>query len=366
MHTPFPFPLTSSKYVLLQDVSKYPVAWKLRFMVEIAVIGAGIAGLTCAQRLQQAGKQVVLLDKSRGLGGRLATRRLAGTHADHGVCYLQPKGDLFRQWIADLVDVGILRVWSEGIHSLGADGVLQPPTKFAACYAAPLGATSIAKYLGRELEIITDCAIASISPIDRGWCLQSSAGWSMTASQVIIATPPAQALTIVGETIDANCLQQISSVRFTRSITTIAVYPETQQPTAAQLDWQGIQCIDHPVFAWIGLDSSKQLEPKQPVLVVQSSAAFAEQHFDAADLAVIGRELLGSVGDLISDLHSPELLQVHRWGYAFASNPLTERFLTAQTSAPLYFCGDWCGGNRVESAYLSGVALSDRILNSTD
>jgi renalase len=56
-------------------------------MIDIAIIGAGIAGLTCAQQLQQAGKQVVLIDKSRGLGGRLATRRLAGTHADHGVCF---------------------------------------------------------------------------------------------------------------------------------------------------------------------------------------------------------------------------------------------------------------------------------------
>jgi renalase len=68
-------------------------------MIEVAVIGAGIAGLTCAQKLQQAGKSVVLIDKSRGLGGRLATRRLAGTHADHGVCYLQAKGDRFQHWI---------------------------------------------------------------------------------------------------------------------------------------------------------------------------------------------------------------------------------------------------------------------------
>jgi renalase len=119
-------------------------------MLEIAVIGVGIAGLTCAQKLQQAGKSVVLIDKSRGLGGRLATRRLAGTHADHGVCYLQPKGELFRQWIGELVAAGILRVWTEGIHSLSTDGILQPPTKFTPYYAAPLGATSIAKYLARD------------------------------------------------------------------------------------------------------------------------------------------------------------------------------------------------------------------------
>jgi renalase len=335
-------------------------------MFEIAVIGAGIAGLTCARRLQQAGKAVVLVDKSRGLGGRLATRRLGGTHADHGVCYLQAKGDLFQGWIDELVAGGILRVWTEGIHQLSADGVLQSPTKSAAYYAAPMGATSIAKYLGRDLEIIGDKLITSISPIDNGWRLSTKdPEFSLAAAQVIIATPPAQALNIAKQSIDPDCSQQLASVQFTRSITAIVVYPETDQNAAAAIPWQGIQCIEHPTLAWIGLDSSKQINPTQPVLVIQSSAAFAEQYFDAPDLSIIGQKLLDEIDPLIPTLNAPELIQVHRWGYAFAQNPLAARFITAQTAAPLYFCGDWCGGNRVESAYLSGIALADRMLNNS-
>jgi renalase len=343
-------------------------------MIDIAIIGAGIAGLTCAQQLQQAGKQVVLIDKSRGLGGRLATRRLAGTHADHGVCYLKAKIDYrsdrlrqrFQQWIDELVSVGILRVWTDGIHNLAATGELQPPNKFAPCYAAPLGATSIAKYLGRDLEIVGDKLITAITPIEHGWQLSTSdPDWSLTAAQVIVATPPAQALAITRETIDPDCLQQLSSVHFSRSITAIAVYPASQQTAATTIQWRGIQSIDHLTLAWIGLDSSKQLTPTNPVLVVQSSAAFAAQNFDAPDLSVIGQQLLDLVEPLIHPLHSPELVQVHRWGYAFAENPLSISFLTAQTAAPLYFCGDWCGGNRVESAYQSGMAIADRILNNS-
>ncbi len=333
-------------------------------MVEVAVIGAGIAGLTCARRLQAAGKTIVLIDKSRGLGGRLATRRLAGTHADHGVCYLQAKDSQFQAWIDELVSGGILQVWTNGIHRLSADGVLQSPTKSAPYYAAPMGATSIAKYLGRDLEIIGDKLITDISPIDNGWRLSTKdPEFSLTAAQVIIATPPAQALNIARESIGAQSIEQLASVQFTRSITTIAVYPETDQNAATAIPWQGIQCIEHPTLAWIGLDSSKQIEPKQPVLVIQSSAAFAEQYFDAPDLSIIGQKLIDEIAPFIPTLHAPELVQVHRWGYAFTKNPLSERFLTAQTIAPLYFCGDWCGGNRVESAYLSGMALADRILN---
>jgi renalase len=335
-------------------------------MIEIAVIGAGIAGLTCAQKLQQAGKTVVLIDKSRGLGGRLATRRLAGTHADHGVCYLQPKGELFRQWSSKLVAAGILRVWTEGIHSLAADGILQSPTKFAPYYAAPEGATSIAKYLGRDLEIIGDRLITSIDPINNGWQLSSKdPEFALTAKQVIFATPPAQALVIAKKEIDPTCIQQLSSIQFSRSITAIAVYPPTDQTAAAAISWQGIQCIEHPTLAWIGLDSSKQLNPTQPVLVIQSSAYFAEQYFDAPDLAIIGQKLLDAIVPLIPTLTTPELIQVHRWGYAFAQNPALEQFLAAQTTAPLYFCGDWCSGNRVESAYLSGLAVANQILSNS-
>lgn len=335
-------------------------------MVEIAVIGAGIAGLTCARQLQQAGKSVVLIDKSRGLGGRLATRRLAGTLADHGVCYLQAKGDRFQHWIDELVSVGILRVWTEGIHRLAADGSLQSPPKSGNYYAAPLGATSIAKYLGRDLEIIGDKLITSIDPIAHGWQLSSKdPEFSLTAAQVVIATPPAQALAITKDAIDPTCIQQLSSVQFSRSITAIAVYPPTDQTAAAAIPWQGIQCIEHPTLAWIGLDSSKQLNPTQPVLVIQSSAAVAEEYFDAPDLAIVGQKLVDTIAHLIPTLTTPELVQVHRWGYAFAQNPLLEQFLTAQTAAPLYFGGDWCGGNRVESAYLSGMALADRILSNS-
>ena len=52
--------------------------------MDVTIIGAGLAGITCARALQTAGHRVVLLDKSRGVGGRIATRRLHGTHADHG------------------------------------------------------------------------------------------------------------------------------------------------------------------------------------------------------------------------------------------------------------------------------------------
>ena len=55
-----------------------------------AVIGAGIAGLSCATVLQQAGLKVSLFDKSHGPAGRMSTRRGDGWQCDHGAQYHRP------------------------------------------------------------------------------------------------------------------------------------------------------------------------------------------------------------------------------------------------------------------------------------
>ena len=43
--------------------------YRVSFVDAIAIIGAGISGLSCASQLQQAGINVTLFDKSRGPGG---------------------------------------------------------------------------------------------------------------------------------------------------------------------------------------------------------------------------------------------------------------------------------------------------------
>lgn len=333
-------------------------------MYEVVIIGAGVAGLNCARQLQaQMGNsgKILVVDKSRGLGGRLATRRLANTHADHGVCYIKAQGDKFRQEIAELVEREILRRWTEEIHRWDGRGEIQAPFKTSACYVSATGATAIAKYWARDLEVIGDRTITHIQPIDRGWQIEAQ-DWSVEARQVVLALPPAQAAEIVRNVVEPDCLTQLQSIEFTPIITAMATYPTALLPASMELDWQGIQGQNHPSLGWIGLDSSKQLSPIQPVLVVQSNAEFAAQHFESLDLMAVGQGLIADAAVLSPWFAQPQLLQVHRWAYAFPKNPLPYPLIKALTAAPLYFCGDWCGGNRVESAYLSGLAVAAQIL----
>lgn len=102
-------------------------------MTDVAVIGAGIAGLVCAQQLTQAGYSVRIVEKSRGLGGRVATRRLYGTCADHGACYLKPKGELFGRLLELLHQRHVLEVWTDTVYDFKSGSGLtvantSPPT----------------------------------------------------------------------------------------------------------------------------------------------------------------------------------------------------------------------------------------------
>ncbi|MEM7423722.1 MAG: FAD-dependent oxidoreductase, partial [Pseudomonadota bacterium] len=68
--------------------------------MDVIVIGSGMAGLSCAKVLVEAGLNTVVLDKGRGIGGRLATRRAAdGMQFDHGLQYLSAKTSAFADFL---------------------------------------------------------------------------------------------------------------------------------------------------------------------------------------------------------------------------------------------------------------------------
>jgi predicted NAD/FAD-dependent oxidoreductase len=82
----------------------------------------------------------------------------------------------------------------------------------------------------------------------------------------------------------------------------------------------------------------------------------------AIDLQAAGYQLLKrSAEKLVPWLAKPDWLQVHRWRYAFAKTPLSTPYLAAATPVPLVCAGDWCGGMKVEQAFLSGLAVAEHL-----
>jgi renalase len=311
-------------------------------MLDVLIVGAGIAGLTAARSLTTQGQQVALVEKSRGLGGRLATRRLPGTHADHGVCYLKPKGEVFQRLIEAAIAAGVLTHWE--------------PNN----YASPLGITAFAKWLAQGLTIHTGERAMALHQ-DSHWTVTTDSGLVLSAKKLLLAIPAPQAIDLLQTWADVppEILAHLHSVTFNPCITAIATYS-----AQAPIPWQGLPVTNNPHLTWIALESSKQTLPPHPVLVFHSTAAFATQQFEAEDLTAVGQMLLSSAAQVTSLpwLTQPNLLQIHRWRYAFPSAPLKMPYL--QAGSNLYLCGDWCLGDRVESAHQSGLAVADGTLSN--
>ncbi|MFB2894715.1 NAD(P)/FAD-dependent oxidoreductase [Aerosakkonemataceae cyanobacterium BLCC-F50] len=329
-------------------------------MFDVAIIGAGVAGLTVGQQLRQAGYEVVVVEKSRGVGGRVATRRLHDTRADHGLRYLEEKGEFLQGLVKILCDRQILQLWTDTIYQFSPDSQIT-----SNCYVAPEGMSAVAKFLAKGLEIWLNHRVESISLINQDcWQLNFAAindelPESLLAKAVVVAIPAPQALMLLEPLVSQEVLGKLRAIDFAPCITVMAGYSSSFQVDRPE---KAILFSQNDDLAWIGLDSSKRLNSEAPVFVIQSSAKFAQLYLDAQDLQPAARELLASAAkSFIPWLDTPEFFQVHRWRYAFPSRPLGEMFLDAQTSLPLVCCGDWCGGNLVESALQSGLSTSEKI-----
>jgi renalase len=315
--------------------------------VDVAIVGAGLAGLVCAQALRQQGLEVVVVEKSRGLGGRLATRRLPQGFADHGVRYLEAQGNLSRQLIQVLLEQGVIHPWTteENIQR----------------YASAQGMTAAAKFLAHGLKIHRGQRVQSVA-FDRTWDLTlepvDQPMPNIRAKTLVMAVPAPQALALLEPLAELpeEFVGKIRSLTFDPCITAIATYPSSLELPP----WQALASTQDPTIAWVCFENSKSPNASHPVLTVQSNAAFAEQNFDAEDLQAIGQQLLDRVASRIA-LPTPDILQVHRWRYAFARNPLPETCLSADS---LVCAGDWCGGRSIESALRSGLSAAAAISQS--
>jgi renalase len=330
----------------------------------IAVIGAGMAGLICAKELSRKGQEVTLIEKSGGVGGRMATRRLNGTHLDHGAQYIVVHGDEFGRFMQKMQAQGIVQHWLNQIYQLTPNGLQAPPPEDVyPRFCSPQGMTAIAKHLALEQQILLRTRVVTAKFSDRQWLLTTETGLEISAKAIVSAIPAPQFLAIFAPGLAElpNLLKAVRSVKFLPSVTVMAGY---DQALKVPNEWRAIRCMDNSVLSWIGCNSSKHPEVDQaPTFVYQSTGEFANQFLEESDLESQGRIMLTEVGKLLaSDLSEPLWWQVHRWRYAIPQETLGAACLTTKVPGPLICAGDWCAGKNVEAAYLSGMTAAASLL----
>jgi hypothetical protein len=341
--------------------------------VDVVVVGAGLAGLVCAQQLQALGHSVAVLEKSRGVGGRVATRRLADTCADHGLRYWEEQGGRSQALIQQLVEQGILHQWTDQIQQIWASGQVEPFRETHACYyAAPAGATAVAKFCAQGLDIQLNQRVQAIVSLpDHRWQVRSTSitdGTETTvqARAVAIAIPAPQILPLLEPTVTGllPLIAKLQTVQFDPCLSAIAVYPRPEPSIGGEIAWKAIRFVDDPDIAWVSQESSKR-DGDALVFVVHSTSLYAQHYLDASDLNPAGHHLITKLSHLGLLAGEPTILQVHRWRYAFPCHGWGNDECIVSACHSLVCGGDWCGTSWLSNRYTEG-ALRSGLAMATD
>jgi hypothetical protein len=313
----------------------------------VAVIGAGIAGLSCAAELRRGDAQVTVFEKSRGLGGRLATRRVGPFAFDHGAQFFTVRNAGMSRFLASAQVSGTVAAWQPRTC---VDGNIEAQPQQDWHVGAP-GMSALVRNLTRGIEIKTGVSVHELLKGQRGWELQTDAGLQSTLfDAIVVAVPAPQALTLLSQ--HGRGFRRLLEVGMAPCWTAMAAF-ETPLPLQSDVfRWSG------GVVRWAACDSAKPGRPKGPqAWVLQASADWSAKNLNAGTGEAAGM-LLAEFGAATGiTLPKPVHLEGHRWRHALVERPLGRPCLTDEDIAAVA-CGDWCTAPRVEAAFDSGRAAA--------
>ena len=312
-----------------------------------------MAGLTAAQRLTKHGVRVTLFDKSRGPGGRLATRRMDSLTFDHGAQYFTVREASFKDQVDSWIQTGIVSLW-EGRIGVAHDGEVSEKNTTTKRYVGTPRMSAITRHMATDLEVIYQTRIVRANKEQGRWMLTEEKGTPFGPYEnLIITTPPPQALPFI--THSPQLREEVSSIEM---LPCWAVMLTFSAPLPISYD--GLFIHNSPL-SWVSRNNSKPDRPSQESWILHGSPEWSSQHIEAPKEDVVdtlSQSLFKAMG--LNPI-SPHVALAHRWRYALARNPIDKGCLEDEDQH-LMVCGDWCHNSRVEGAFLSGLAASERIL----
>jgi renalase len=319
------------------------------------VVGAGISGLLAAGALQGEGWNVTVLDKGRGVGGRMATRRVGGGTFDHGAQFFTVRGDRFSGLVDGWLEAGAAAKWSRGF----ADAEGEPNEDGHPRYRGAEGMTSIPKHLARILDVRTGERAVRVDGGAVGWEVACESGLRLEASALLLAMPGPQALELASSgsfRLPDTDRRELEAVTYDPCLALMLLL----DGPGGVPEPGGMQIKGEPLD-WIG-DNRRKGISEAFAITIHAGPAWSRTHFED-DEAEITRQLVSLASDRLgTDL--PSLIvesSLARWRYSWVTNAHPEPFLSASEGPALLFCGDAFGQPKVEGAALSGLAAADHL-----
>ncbi len=313
----------------------------------VLVVGAGVAGSIAARTLADHGHRVTLLDKGRGPGGRLSTRRRDDVHFDHGCQVLRLRGELRHELTRSWIDDGVVAPWSPRVRT--ADGRVATPSD--PWFVGMPGMNGLVRHLQADLRVRFSAEVAALTRDDDGWTVRDADGAAIeTADRLVLAIPSTQARRLLLD-VDADLATSLDAVEVD-PVWTWMVSGVTHDP--------GFDVAAEPTadVRWVAREASRPGRDDHGAWTLHASADWTRRHLERErdevepDLRALAESVLGT--------SLPEGV-AHRWRFGLTRTPLGRDHLT-NADRTLTICGDWCLGGRVEHAIESGIAAAGEIL----
>jgi len=309
--------------------------------MHVAIVGAGIAGLSCAEVLRSKGCKVRLFDKGRGLGGRMATRRvtteLGEASFDHGAQYFTVRDHAFWEQVNRWSSEGLAARWPVA----GEDAWVGTP-----------GMNSPIKAMAAAHEVILGVRIESIERIATTWQLRHAGGIDGPFDALVLAIPAEQSAALLS-------LHDFGLAR-------VALHARSQPCWTGMFAFNEVLAApdtpirDTDIISWAVRNSAKPGRQGPEAWLLQAQPDWTRKWLES-DSQWVAEKLLDGLGEALGlALPMPIFATAHRWRFAMSSG--TGDGALWCPDKKLGACGDWLLGPRVECAWLSGRALAQKML----
>ncbi len=318
-----------------------------------AIIGAGLAGLSCARTLRRAGFFVEVFEQARIIGGRIATTRIGGDTFDHGAQYLTARSQEFGEYLTEISGLGYARRWTPraALNGAGGDGQTSP------WVVGTPGMASVVRPLTESVRISTGKRVHTLEQRDKGWHVRFEDETSVGPFQAVaVAAPAAEARPLLG-----RIPELVAPLSRVRMVPCWALMVRVEEKILPDKD---VYSDVSEVIRWVARNNTKPgRNPTGENIVIHASPAWSREAEDA-DLEAVAEELWSEVSHVLGLAPvRPSRMTAHLWRHGLVDQSLGETHLySAEHKAGI--AGDWCHGRLAEHAFESGDRLGRAIIES--